>query len=164
MGGARAITLASEAWRGDRSYQVRAAALLAMVKLGAPGAREAVLAALSTPSYRDAIQNAAIALVVQRPDSELVTVLSRELGAQPVPALALTALTARGNAAARAALVRALDDGRSWVREWVLDAVTDQLDAPVAVALLREATPGLRSPAARTDVNAALDRLERSPS
>jgi aminopeptidase N len=164
VGGARAVALTSEAWRGDRSYQVRAAALLAMVKLGAPGAREAVLAALSTPSYRDAIQNAAIALVVQRPDSELVTVLSRQLGAQPVPALALTALTARGNAVARAALLRALDDGRSWVREWVLDAVTDQLDAPVAVALLREATPGLRLPAARTDVNAALGRLERLPS
>ena len=61
-------------------------------KLGAPGAREAVLQGLATPSYRDVIQSAAVAAVVQHPDSELVA------GARPA---------ARRAAAARAGARRA---------------------------------------------------------
>ena len=164
VGGTRAVAITTDAWRRDSSYQVRAAALLAVVKLGAPAAREAVLAGLSTPSYRDVIQSAAVAAVVQHPDSELVAALAQHLGAQPLPSLALAALTARGNPDARRALVTALDDERSWVRAWLLEGVADQLDEPQALALLREAAPAVRSPKARTDLNAAIGRLERPPS
>ena len=51
------------------------------------GAREAVLQGLETPSYREAIQNAAVTAVVQHPDSGLVLALSRQLAAQPFPAI-----------------------------------------------------------------------------
>ena len=78
VGGTRAVAITTDAWRRDSSYQVRAAALLAVVKLGAPAAREAVLAGLSTPSYRDVIQSAAVAAVVQHPDSELVAALAEQ--------------------------------------------------------------------------------------
>ena len=164
VGGARAGALAAEAWRRDSSYQVRAAALIALVKLGTPGARETVLEGLALPSYRDAIRSAAVAAVVQHPDSGLVTALAGQLGTTPLPALALSALTARGNAPARRALIGALDDRRNWVREWLLEAVADQFDEAAALAFLREAEQGLRSPDARSDVSQAIGRLSRAPS
>jgi aminopeptidase N len=164
VGGLRAEALAADTWRRDSSYQVRAAALIALVKLGAPGAREAVLEGLALSSYRDAIRSAAVAAVVQHPDSGLVTALAAQLGTSPLPSLALAALTSRGNAEARRALVGSLDDRRSWVREWLLDGVADQLDEPAALTLLREAEHGLRTTDARSDVSQAIDRLSRAPS
>jgi aminopeptidase N len=164
VGGPRALAVVSEAWRADSSPRVRASALLALAGLGAPGARDAVLRGLEAPSYRDAIQNAAITAVVQRPDSGLVAALARQAGAQPLPSVALVALTARGDSSARQALLRALDDERAWVRDWALEALEDQLDAPAAVALLREAQPTLRREQARAAVSEALGRLERAPS
>jgi len=164
LGGARALALVSEAWRSDSSYEVRAGALLALARLGAPDAREAVLSGLGTPSYRDAIQNAAIAAVVQRPDPELVAALARQAGAQQLPAVALAALAARGDSSARRAVVVMLDDEREWVRGWALEALEDQLDGPAAVALLREAQPNLTHQPARAAVIEAISRLERSPS
>jgi len=164
MGGARALAVARDAWRADSSDQVRANALLALVGLGGAGAREAVLQGLETPSYREAIQNVAVAAVVQHPDSGLVLALSRQLAAQPFPAIGLAVLTSRGDTTARGEVRRALDDARAWVREWVLAALEDQLEAKDAVALLRETEPALRLPEARTDVTRALSRLARAPS
>jgi HEAT repeat protein len=110
------------AWTSDSSDQVRAAALTALARLAPDSARDAVVAGLRTPSYREAIQNAAIAAAVQRPDSGLLTELEAIAGEQPLPAAALAALAARGEASARAALARLLKDERSWVREWARDA------------------------------------------
>jgi len=123
-----------------------------------------VLSGLGMPSYRDAIQNAAIAAVVQRPDPELVAALARQAGAQQLPAVALAALAARGDSSARRAVVVMLDDERDWVRGWALEALEDQLDGPAAVALLREAQPNLTHQPARAAVIEAISRLERSPS
>ena len=53
--------LAVAGWEKDSSYEVRAAALAAMARLDPARARPAVLTGLRTASYRDAIQNAAIA-------------------------------------------------------------------------------------------------------
>ena len=164
VGGPRALALAGEAWRSDSSYEVQAAALLALVRLGAPAAREAVLRGLETPSYRDAIQNAAIAAAVQRPDPELVAALARQAGAQELPAMALAALASRGDSSARRAVVALLDDERDWVRDWALEALEDQLDGPAAVGLLREAQPSLTRGPARAAVTEAIGRLERPPS
>jgi aminopeptidase N len=164
LGGSRALALVSEAWRADSSPRVRAGALLALVRLGAPNAREAVLRGLDASSYRDAIRNAAIAAIVQRPDSGLVAALVGQTGAEPLPSVALAALTARGDSSARRALLGALDDERGWVRDWALEALEDQLDAPAAVALLREAQPTLRRERARAAVTEALGRLQRAPS
>jgi aminopeptidase N len=164
VGGERALAVARDAWRADSSDQVRAGALLVLARLGGAGAREAVLQGLGTPSYREAIQNAAIAAVVQHSDPELVAALARQLGAQPVPAIGLAALTARGDTAARGTVRQALDDERAWVREWMLAALEDQLEAKDVVALLREAEPSLRRPEARTEVTRAISRLGRLPS
>jgi len=59
---------------------------------------------------------------VQRPDSGLVAELEAIAGEQPLPLVALAALAARGDAAAKAAVARLLADRRQWVREWAREA------------------------------------------
>ncbi|HUF34419.1 MAG TPA: hypothetical protein VMN37_00640, partial [Gemmatimonadales bacterium] len=73
-------------------------------------------------SYREAIQNAAIAAAMQRPDSGLVAALERVAGEQELPAAALAVLARRGDPHARAALARLMEDARGWVRTWARDA------------------------------------------
>jgi aminopeptidase N len=122
VGGARAVELVRQVWMEDPSDQVRAAALTAFARLAPDASREAVVAGLRTKSYQEAIQNAAIAAAVQRPDSGLVADLEAIAGEQPLPAMALAALAARGDASARAAVARLLEDERRWVREWIEEA------------------------------------------
>ncbi|HKT60762.1 MAG TPA: M1 family aminopeptidase [Gemmatimonadales bacterium] len=164
VGGEAALAAARRAWQADSSDQVRAAALIALARMHAPDARAAILEGLRTPSYRDAIQNAAITLAVHQADPELVTALGRELGSQSLPSAALAALTAQGDTTARALLLAALDDRRPWVRAWTLAAAEEQLDRAAALQLLRGAEAGLTHPEARTAVAEAIGRLERPPS
>jgi aminopeptidase N len=117
-----AIELVELAWREDPSYVVRASALGALARLSPERARGPIAAGLETPSYRDAIQNAAILAALQRPDSALVAGLERIAGAQEMPAVALGMLAARGDTRAKAALDRLLDDTRPWVRRWAAEA------------------------------------------
>jgi hypothetical protein len=84
--------------------------------------RDAIAVGLRTRSYREAIQNAAISAALQRPDSALVAALETVAGEQPLPSIALAVLATRGDAAARAALGRLLQDPRSWVRGWAAEA------------------------------------------
>ncbi|HEX6105179.1 MAG TPA: M1 family aminopeptidase [Gemmatimonadales bacterium] len=121
-GGGQAAALALAAWRDDPSYQVRAAALTALARLDPAGARDQIARGLETSSYRDAIQNAAIVAVLQRPDSGLVAGLERIAGSQELPVNALAVLAGRGNPQARAALERLRDDTRPWVRGWAREA------------------------------------------
>jgi aminopeptidase N len=128
LGGDRALSAAQSAWAGDSSYQVRAAALASWARLDSTGAREAVLAGLSTPSYRDVIQNAAIAAVAQSPDSAMIDGLERILGDQQLPALVLADLASKGDTRALTALVRHKSDTRPWVRRWVQEAIDEELE------------------------------------
>jgi HEAT repeat protein len=128
VGDPAAVNPVRRAWTSDSSDQVRAAALTALARLAPDSARDAVAAGLRTRSYREAIQNAAIGAAVQRPDSGLVAGLEAIAGEQPLPATALAALAARGDADARAALARLLEDRRRWVRDWVRDATGQGVD------------------------------------
>ena len=162
IAGDRALAIVRAAWEGDPSYEVRAAALTALARRDPAGSREAILRGVETPSYRDVIQNAAIAAALQRPDPALVSALARQSGAQPLPVVALAVLSARGDSSANAALARALDDDRAWVRGWALEAVEEQLDRDDAIAILRGALPGMRREAARASIEAAIARLEEA--
>jgi aminopeptidase N len=117
-----AYELAATMWEQDSSYEVRAAALAAMARLDPVRARSAIRSGLGTPSYRDVIQNVAIAAATRQPDSELVAALERIAGAQELPTVALGVIAAQGYAPAKAALSRLLDDRRPWVREWAKEA------------------------------------------
>ena len=122
LGDSRGAGVVRRAWAEDASDQVRAAALTALMRLVPDASREAIAAGLRTKSYRETIQNAAIAAAIQRPDSGLIAVLESVAAEQPVPSIALAALAARGDTTARAALERLLRDSRSWVRRWAEDA------------------------------------------
>ena len=124
VGGARAAELVRARWSADSSDQVRAAALTAWARLAPDSARDAVAAGLRTKSYQEAIQNAAIAAVVRRPDSALVAGLEAIAGEQQLPVVALAALAARGDPSARAALARLVEDQRPWVRLWAREATS----------------------------------------
>jgi len=123
VGGEQAGEVVRRAWAGDSSYEVRAAALGAMARRDLAGARAAIREGLRTTSYRDVIQSAAIASVVDRPDSELVADVEAIAGQQPLAVYGLAALAARGDGGARAALARLLEDRRGWVREWAREAI-----------------------------------------
>jgi hypothetical protein len=86
------------------------------------------LAGLTTPSYRDVIQEAAIAAATAAPDSALIDGLEKILDQQPLAATALATLARDGDTQALARLVRHRDDPRPWVREWVLDAIDKELE------------------------------------
>jgi aminopeptidase N len=122
IGDPRGADAARRAWAEDPSDQVRASGLTALVRLAPEASRGAIATGLRTKSYREAIQNAAIAAALQQPDSALVATLEAVAGEQPLPAVALAALATRGDEAAKAALGRLLRDSRGWVREWAGEA------------------------------------------
>jgi aminopeptidase N len=128
LGGPRAQEVALAAWKRDSSYEVRASALTALARIDSVGSRGVVLAGLNTPSYRDAIQNAAIAAAARAPDSTLIEGLEKILGQQQLPSLVLATLASQGDTRALTALVRHRDDARPWVRRWVLDAIEQELE------------------------------------
>ncbi|MGH7518887.1 MAG: HEAT repeat domain-containing protein, partial [Gemmatimonadales bacterium] len=119
----RAFALATEAFRRDTSYAVRAAALTAAASLDPADARDLVLEGLRTPSYRDVIQVAALESAVESGDTTVVAAAEAQLGDQRLVALALGAMAARGSDAARQALERHRQDPRPRVRRWVADAL-----------------------------------------
>jgi aminopeptidase N len=127
IGGAQAQAAALDAWRRDFSYKVRASALTTLARIDSVGSRPQVLAGLSTPSYRDVIQTAAIAAAVRAPDSTLIDGLEKIIGEQRLPSLALATLASQGDTYALTVLVRHRNDPRPWVRRWVLEAIEEQL-------------------------------------
>jgi aminopeptidase N len=128
IGGDRARAVVRAMWSKDSSYQVRASALSVLARLDSTGARDVVLAGLSTPSYRDVIQQAAIGAAAEVPDSAVVDGLENILGEQRLAALTLAELARQGDTRALSALVRHRDDKRPWVRRWVLDAIERELE------------------------------------
>ena len=128
VGGERAEELVRAAWSKDSSYQVRASALGMLARLDSAGAREPILAGLTTPSYRDVIQQAAIGAAGEVADSAVVDGLEKILGEQRLAALTLATLARQGDTRALGALVRHRDDKRPWVRRWVLDAIERELE------------------------------------
>jgi hypothetical protein len=96
------------------------------------GSRPQVRAGLGTPSYRDVIQNAAIAAAARAPDSTLIVGLEKILGDQQLPSQVLASLASRGDTQALTALIRHRDDPRPWVRHWVLEAIEQQLEGKSA--------------------------------
>jgi aminopeptidase N len=128
VGGPGAQAAALTAWKMDSSYEVRANALIALSRIDSAGSRPQVLAGLSTPSYRDVIQSAAIVAAARAPDSTLIDGMERILGDQERAAIVLATLASQGDTRALTALVRHRDDPRPWVRRWVLDAIEEQLE------------------------------------
>jgi len=103
-----------------------------LARLDSAGAKPAVLAGLTTPSYRDVIQTAAIAASAQVADSAIVDGLEKVLGQQELAAITLATRARDGDSQALSILVRHRDDKRAWVRRWVLDAIDQELGKAAA--------------------------------
>jgi aminopeptidase N len=154
VGGAGALALARSAWRNDSSYDVRTSALSVLVRLDTANQRSLIMEGLRTPSYRDAIQNAAIAAAVRSGDTSFVTSMQEIVGAQELPSFALAAMAIRGSSRAQELLVSDLNDARPYVRQWALSAIVQSLGAERGLSLLKSA----RETLAHVDTRAAVDR------
>ena len=158
VGSTQAIALARAAWQRDSSYEVRAAALGSLARLDTTGRHALLLQGLSTPSYRDAIQNAALTAIARANDTSLIADVQRVAGDQSLPARVLATFAARGNQHAFELLTSDLNDEREWVRNWAL-AAFGLFDPARRLPALEAALPRLTRPDARAVVQRAIDRL-----
>ena len=159
VGGPRAAELARAAFRGDPSYEVRAAALIALVRSDSTARDSAVTWGLATPSYQDVIQAAAYRIMAQTGDTSALPRIEALLGTGPLPAHVLAALAGRGSAHALDLLASHLDDERRAVRRWAIEAFQFTLPRQLGVARLQAIAGKLKYADTRKDVEAALRQL-----
>jgi aminopeptidase N len=160
-GGARAADLARSTFRDDSSYAVRAAALVALVEADSTARDSAVAWGLATRSYQDVIEESAYRIIAQTGDTSAIPTLEARLSRARLAAHVLAALANRGSAHALDLLAAHLDDERSYVRRWVLEAFRFTLARPLAVARLQAISGKLKYAATQHDVTDLLERLKK---
>jgi aminopeptidase N len=148
------------AWQQDTSYAVQAAALGALVHLQPAEAHDRLAQALQVPSYRNAIQDAALGGIVQTGDTALIGAVDRAVETSSNAAHVLAIFAGRGNMSAEARLEARVYSARRPVRQRALQAFRYSL--PPAMA--RERLTALRTAAPteqiRTEIDHALDRIK----
>jgi aminopeptidase N len=159
IGGERAIALARRALVDDSSYEVRAAAVTALVKADSAHAREVIVAALQDSSYQDAIQNAALGAIARTNDTSFIGTLDSLSATNRFPVFILGVLGTRGSTRAMELLTSKLDDGRATVRRWALQAFRYAMPRPMALAHLRGVVDGLTHVDAKQAVREAIQQL-----
>jgi aminopeptidase N len=152
--------LARAAWRSDSSYDVRAAALNALVRLDSAGRRTLIAEGLTTPSYHDEIQDAALAAIAQTNDRSFDDRLQRMMGDQQLVSQVFAVLGRRGDQRAVDLLVADLADSHAYVRQWAVGAIAS-MPKDIALTTLRAAQPTLSYPDTRRAVDAAVARLTK---
>ena len=144
LGGSQAAALARRAWTNDSSDVVRAAAVTAMALTDTASRRAIVLQALATPSYRDAIQIAAYRMIAASGDTTLIDSVEARAGQDRFALHVLAALGGRGSGRALDLLVKHLDDDRSYVRRWALEAFRFSLPRAMGQPRLQAVGSGLK--------------------
>ena len=162
LGGDEAVALARATFRGDSSYDVRAAAVLALARADTAHAREVITAALGQPSYQDAIQNAALQAVAMRGDTSFIGVIDSLFAVSQYPAFLLAHLAAQGSQHAADLLARRLDDARPALRSRALQAFRYGMPRAVALPQLRAAAGGLTRADAKQAVADAIAQLSKA--
>ena len=155
----RAIDLERAAWAKDSSYAVRAAALAALAQSDSAGRAPLLRQGLTTPSYRDAIQNAALTMILRVNDTSFIADVQTLVGDQPLPMRVLATIAARGNKHALDLLTANLDDPRPYVRTWALTGF-NTFPAAIRMSLLLTAEPHLTHADTRLRVQQAIERLK----
>jgi len=164
LGGDRAVSLIHDTFDHDNSYDVRAAAVTALVEADSAHAHDVLAQALRTPSYREVIQHAAIQGIARLQDTARVNDLAAMLALDALPAQALGVLAARGDAHALEALAAHLDDQRAGVRRYVLTGFRVALTRPdhsVVLARLKSAAAGLTHADTKAAADALIARMEK---
>ena len=160
-GGARPAELARATFQTDPSYEVRAAALTALVHADSTARDSAVAWGLATPSYQDVIQEAAYRIIAQTRDTAAIPRVEERLATDRLAAHVLAALAARGSGHALDLLAAHLNDNRPVVRRWVVEAFQFTLPRQVGVPRLQTVVGTLKYPDTRKDVETALQRLQK---
>ena len=119
-----------------------------------------IVQGLRTPSYRDAIRNAALGVAVGSGDTTLVAAVREAVDESRQPLYALAALALRGSQDALSALVAYLNDPRPLVRRYALGAIAQTLSPNVGLPALKSAQGSLTHPETRTAVEQVIRRLE----
>ncbi len=161
LGGARAAELARATFRNDPSYEVRAAALTALVRADSTARDSAIVWGLATPSYQDVIQEAAYRIIAQTGDTGAIPRLEALLATDRFAAHVLAALAARGSVHALDVLAAHLNDDRRAVRHWVVEAFQFTLPRQLGLQRLRAIAGTLKYPDTRKDVETALQHLQQ---
>ena len=160
IGGQRALDLARTAWRSDSSYSVRASAFTSLVRLDSTGGRALIAEALRTPSYRDAIQNAALTAVARSADASFDDQLQPLVGEQQMVTQVLGARARRGDQHALELLLSDLNDQRAYVRRWALGMIRT-LPKDRALEALKAAQPKLTYPDMQRAVGQAIAQMNQ---
>src|SRR5229473_619519 len=158
---ARAAELARATFQTDPSYEVRAAALTALVRADSTARDSAIAWGLATPSYQDVIQEAAYRIIAQTGDTGAIPRLETLLATHRFAAHVLAALAARGSAHALELLTAHLNDERRAVRRWVVEAFQFTLPRQLGIPRLQAAVGTLKYPDTRKDVETALQRMQK---
>jgi aminopeptidase N len=160
FGGARVADLARASFRADTSYEVRAAAVMALAAADSNGRRALIKDALAIPSYQDVIRTAALRAVAQSNDTSFIPQIEALIGDLRIAAHVLAALGNRGSSRALDILSAHLDDSRPRVRRWVLQAFQVTLQRDLAIARLRAVEGQLKYADTRKSAAALRQRLE----
>jgi aminopeptidase N len=161
LGGAEALSLSRAAWKSDDSYIVRAAAFSALVTLDTANRRALIVEGLRTPSYRDAIQNAALGAAARSGDSTLVGPVHDLVSEQDLPSSALAVMAGRGSRRALDLLVSDLNDPHRYVREWTLTAIVRSLGPERGLPVLKTAQRTLTHAETKTAVERVVKQWEQ---
>ena len=164
VGGASAAQLARSLFRSDPSYEVRAAALTALVRADSSVRDSAVAWGLATQSYQDVIAEAAYRIVAQTGDTGAIAEIESRLGTGAFPAHVLAALAARGSSHALDVLTGHLDDDRPAVRRWAVEAFRFTLPRQLATPHLQAVADKLKHTDTRKDVERVLEQLKKPAS
>src|SRR5437870_5655614 len=161
LGGARAAELARATFRNDPSYEVRAAALTALVRADSTARDSAIVWGLASPSYQDVIQEAAYRIIAQTGDTGAIPRIETLLATDHFAAHVLAALAARGSTHALDVLAAHLNDDRRAVRHWVVEAFQFTLPRQLGVPRLQAVAGTLKYADTRKDVDTALHELQK---
>src|SRR5216684_3884415 len=160
--GALAAELARVTFRADPRYEVRAAALTALVRADSTVRDSALAWGLASASYQDVIQGAAYRIIAHAGDTAAIPQVEARLGSGRFPAHVLAALAARGSAHALDVLAAHLDDPRASVRRFVVEAFRFTLPHQLGVARLKAVADRLTHADTKQAVTAALEALQKA--
>jgi aminopeptidase N len=155
-----ALARARELWRQDTSYTVRAAALTSLARLDPTNARQLVREGLATPSYQDAIADAALGVVAQANDTSMLEEVNRAVATAGNAAFVLGVLGARGSERALALLSRHVTSSRATVRRRALQAFRFVLPPALARPRLTAIQAGVADARIQAEIQATIERLK----
>jgi hypothetical protein len=164
FGGETVAGIARDAFQKDSSYEVRAAALATLVQADSANAHALIAKGIATPSYRDAIQSAAFGAMIRVNDTSSIDLVEAAVARQEFAVHVLAVLGARGNAHALDLVTAHLNDRRSAVRHWTVNAFQNsmkQVDRKLTLERLKSAVAGIRYPETQRQVNNLIASLEK---